>query len=307
MLKEVIIFVIGCLVLVKSAEYTVRSIVHLARAIRLTEFVTSFILVAVVAALPDAFISITSAISGNAPLGVGTLLGGNIADLTLILGLVALAGNPIRIHSSIVKKDLYFAALAILPIMLGVDGQISRLDGIILLSAGIIFLLVLLKERQYFTKPYKNGNFVVKNTFIFFASIAVMLVSAHFIVESGTSLAVMLNVPSILLGAVLLGLGTTLPEFMFSLQSIRKGHADLAIGDLLGNVVIDSCILMGIVALIAPISIELVTWGALGIFTAFSMAFALIFMRSDGILSKNEAMALILFYVAFVVTQIFLR
>jgi cation:H+ antiporter len=307
MIKEVVIFIIGCFLLVKSAEYAVKSVAHLARYLRLTEFVTSFILVAFVSSLPEGFISIIAALSGDPSISVGTLLGGNIADLTLILGLVALAGHPVRIHSSIVKKDLYFAVLMLLPIILGMNGVISRIDGIILISAGVIFMLVLLREREYFRKPYEMKDHWIKHLAIFIACLAVMLLSAHLIVSSTHSIAIGLNVPSILIALVIVALGTTLPEFTFSLQSIRNGHANLAIGDLLGTVVVDACITMGIVALIAPITINLIILTIIGIFTLFAVVFSLLFMRTDGILSKNEAMALILFYVAFVVVQFFLR
>jgi cation:H+ antiporter len=280
MIKEVAIFILGCFLLVKSAEYAVKSVAHLARYLRLTEFVTSFILVAFVSSLPEGFISIIAAFEGEPSIGVGTLLGGNIADLTLILGLVALAGHPVRIHSSIIKKDLYFAVLMLLPI---------------------------LREREYFHKPYEMKDHWIKHLGIFVVCIAVMLLSAHFIVGSTQLIAIGLGVPTLLIGLVVVALGTTLPEFTFSLQSVRSGHADLAIGDLLGTVVVDATIIMGITALIYPIAINVFILSIIGIFTLFAVVFSLLFMRTDGILSKNEAMALILFYVAFVVAQLFLH
>ena len=158
MFKEVLIFLIGSLLLVKSAQYTVSSIARLARAFKLTEFVTSFILVALVAALPEGFISILAALNGDSSMAAGTLIGAIIADLTLIFGLVVLIGKPIRIQSAIVKKDLYFVMLIILPILLGLNGVISRVDGVILILAGVLFIATLMKEKEHFTKPYKDDN-----------------------------------------------------------------------------------------------------------------------------------------------------
>lgn len=307
MYKEVLIFIIGCFVLVKSAEYAVKASAHIARFLRLTEFTTSFLLVAFVSSLPEGFISVISAIRGDPGIGMGTLLGGNIADLTLILGLVALAGHPLRIKSPIIQKDLYFAILMLLPIILGLNGILSRLDGAIMLSAGIIYMLILLKERAYFHKPFEMRDHWLKHFAIFAVSVAFMLLSAHFIVQSTHSLAVGLEIPSLLIGLVLVALGTTLPEFTFSLQSVRKGHGDLAIGNLLGTVVVDACILMGITALITPIAVNVFILSIIGVFTLFAVVFALIFMRTDNMLSKNEALALVMFYVAFIVVQILIR
>jgi len=307
-IKEAIILLIGCIVLVKSASYSVRSVAHIARYFKLTEFVTSFILVAIVAALPDAFIAITASLTGNSSLGVGALIGGNIADLTLILGLVALAGQPIKINSSIIQKDFYFAGLAMLPIALGlIGGKLSRIDGFILLCSGIIFFIVLLKEKRYFHKPYQDNNHVLKHAGIFLISIVFMLISSHFIVQSASSIAVTLAIPAIIFGAILLGLGTTLPELSFSIQSVKKGHPDLAVGDILGNVIIDSCIILGIISLINPIILNLTIWTIIGVFVISSVIFALIFMKTDKILTRKEATILVLFYLLFVVVQMMIR
>jgi cation:H+ antiporter len=307
MFKEVLIFVISCLALVKAAEYSVKSVSHLARFLRMTEFATSFILVAVVSSMPETLISVVSALEGHPSIGLGTLLGGNIADLTLILGLVTLAGRSIKIHSSIVKKDLYLGALCMLPILLGLNGTLSRIDGIILITAGVAFMLILLKEREYFHKPFQDKDHYLKNVIMLALSIGAMLLSAHFIVSSSEAMALNIGIPSILIGLVLVALGTTLPEFTFSLQSVRKGHAEMAIGDLWGTVIVDACIGVGITALIAPIAVNLLVLSVVGVFTLFAVVFSLLFMRTDNMLTKNEAMALVLFYIAFVVVQILLR
>ncbi|MBS3148818.1 sodium:calcium antiporter [Candidatus Woesearchaeota archaeon] len=300
---DALIFILGCAALVKASEYAVESIAHIARAFRMTEFVTSFILVALISALPETFISVFSALEGDPSLGLGTLLGSNIADLTLILGLVALAGHPIRIQSHIIQKDLYFAALTMLPIILGLDGFLTRLDAVILLVAGTSFIFILLEESMYFRKPYNDGNHFYKQLAIFFCAVIVLLVSANFIVSSAESLAIGLGIPTVMIGLFLIALGTTLPEFIFSLHSIKKGHAELAIGDILGVVVVDATLIIGITALVMPIAINTFLLSMIGMFTAFAVVFALLFMRSDGVLTKNEGMALVLFYVAFVVVQ----
>ncbi len=307
MYKEVLIFLAACFVLVKSAEYAVKSVGHMARFLKLTEFVTSFILIAFVSSLPELFISVFSALKGNPSIGLGTLLGGNIADLTLILGLITLAGHPIKVHSSIVKKDLYLGLLCILPILLGLNGTLSRIDGAILVLAGLVFILILLREREYFHKPFDSRDHVTKHFLILLASIVFLIISAHFIVKSAEALAFGIGVPAIIIGLVLVALGTTLPEFIFSLQSVRKGHADMAIGNLWGTVIVDACIGVGITALIVPITVNLFVLSIVGIFTAFAVFFSLTFMRTDGILSRNEALALVFFYIAFVVTQFFLH
>ncbi len=303
MYQEVIVFLIACAILIKSSSYVVKAVTHLARALNATEFVTSFILIAFVSSLPEAFISIVSAFEGDPSIGIGTLLGSNIADLTLILGIVGLAGRKLKIHSNIVQKDLFFIGLVTLPIILGLNGTLSRIDGAILVLAGIVFAIILIKEKMYFHERKKEYDQTLKTILILTASLAFMLLAAHAIVWSAHSLAIGLGVSSIIIGLVFTALGTTVPELTFSLQSIKKNHTSLALGDLLGVVVIDATIMVGLTALIAPIKLNLLIFGVIGVFTAFAAIFAMLFMKSGKLLSQEESLTLIFFYIAFVVAQ----
>lgn len=304
MIKEAIIFVFCSFILVKAAQYAVRSVGKLSRAMHLTEFVTAFILVAVISALPETFISVLAALDGVPTIGAGTLLGSNVADLTLILGLVGLAGHPLRVRSSMIKRDLWLAAIVLLPIILAlIGGQLSRIDGAILVASGIGYILLMVKEQKHFHKKFKEENHWVFQAGIFIASIGVMLVAAHFIVGSSIDIATQLEIPTLIVGVIMVALGTTLPELTFSLRAVKAGHSEAGIGDLLGVVVVDATIVMGIVSLVAPFTINVILWSILGVFTAFAVGFALMFLKTDSFLSKNESMALILFYVAFVIVQ----
>lgn len=308
MLKEVAIFVICSFLLIKAAQYAVRSVGKLSRAMHLTEFVTAFLLVAVISALPETFIALLAAIDGVPTIGAGTLLGSNVADLTLILGLVGLAGHPVRVRSSMIKRDLWLAAIVLLPIILAlIGGQLSRIDGAILVAAGVAFIILMLREQKYFHKPFREKNHWVFQLGIFIASLGLMLITAHFIVDSSVAIATQLEVPKLIVGVILVALGTTLPELTFSIRAVKAGHGEAGIGDLLGVVVVDATIVMGLVALVAPFTINVFLWSIIGVFTAIGVAFALLFMKTDSFLSKNESMTLILFYIAFVITQFLLR
>ena len=307
MYQEVIVFLVACVVLYKSGAYAVKAVAHLARVMHATEFVTSFILIAFVSSLPEAFISIVSAIKGDPSLGIGTLLGSNIADLTLILGIVGLAGKRLPIHSSIIRRDIFFVALTILPVLLGLDGTLSRIDAVALITAGIAFVYVLMKERPYFHEEHHEYNHLAKSITVLIVSLTLLLLSANAIVWSTHSLAIGLGVSSILIGLVFTALGTTLPELTFSLQSIKKKHASLALGDILGVVVVDATIMVGITALIAPITLNLAIFGIIALFTVFAAVFAMLFMRSGEKLNQEESLALIFFYLAFVLVQFLMR
>lgn len=308
MIKEVLIFILCSILLVKAAQYAVRSVGKLARVMRLTEFITAFILVAIISALPETFIAVLAALEGAPTMGAGTLLGSNVADLTIILGLVGLAGHPVRVRSSLIKRDLWLAAIVLLPIILAlIGGELSRIDGAILVAAGTGFIILMIKEQKYFHKPFKEKNHWIFQLGVFITSLGIMIIAAHFIVTSSVGIATALQIPNLLVGVILVALGTTLPELTFSLRAVKEGHSEAGIGDLLGVVVVDATLVMGIVALVSPFTINIFLWSVIGVFTAFAVGFALLFMKTDSVLSKNESMALILFYVAFVIAQILIR
>src|SRR3989338_7469329 len=136
LLISLILFLISCLVLVVSGGFLVKLIVKIASYLRLSEFVVAFIIMAFSTSIPELFVCISSAISGNPALSLGNVIGSNIADLTLVIGIVALLGNGIKPQNPLIKKDsLFMFLIALVPIALMIfDQTLSRIDGIILTS-----------------------------------------------------------------------------------------------------------------------------------------------------------------------------
>src|SRR3989338_890851 len=140
LLYNAIGFAVSAFVMVRAGSYAVRFISRIAKADNISPFLTSFFVIGLVSSFPEGFISIVSAIKGEAQLGLGTLLGGNIADLSLILGLIGVAGGTIRIHKREFAHEFWLVGLVMFPILLALDGSLSRFDGIALVSACLIFL-----------------------------------------------------------------------------------------------------------------------------------------------------------------------
>jgi len=132
-LVNLALFLGSLFVMVKSAEYcTIRSS-SLARFLHISEFVVSFFIVALISTFPEATVSILSAIEGMPQFGLGTLFGSNVADLTLVFGIVALLPNKgVRVKSEILKEDFLYLFLLMIPVLLGFDGEYSRVDGFII-------------------------------------------------------------------------------------------------------------------------------------------------------------------------------
>ncbi len=298
-----IFLLISLFVVIKSANFAIRYSIHLAESFNLPKYIIGFAVVAVISILPETFISITSAIEKIPSFGLGTLFGSNIADLTLVFALVVfLSGRKLRIESQLIKnRFLHIGAMAI-PIILGLNGYYSRLDGIILILVGLLFYYLVLKKNIYVAKIDRE-KFNIKNLVFLLFSMTGLLLGSHFTVKYGVDFARGLNVSPILIGMLVVGLGTTLPELFFSIKAAKHHHDNLALGDILGTVVADATIVVGIMALISPFAFNLRIIYITGLFMFLAIFLLFYFMKSDRILSRKEAFLLFVFYIIFVLTE----
>lgn len=311
LLWDAIGFIIAIIFLVKSAEYAVKFIAKFAKIMRFSEFFVSFFIVAIISTFPEFFVSVFSAINRVPSMGLGTLIGSNIADMSLILGFVALMSNTgIRVHSKTMKLNFFFFLLVLLPVLLALDGVISRADGIILVLGYIFFLFDMIRQRKFFHKLYADGgqtSLAIRNFIYFLISIGVLLLSSNFVLRYAKNLSIELNLSPILVGLVIISLGTCLPELLFSIKSLKREFDELGLGDILGNVVADATLAVGITALIHPITFNLTFLIVGGIFLFFTTLFALYFIYTGDVLTKEEGVILIIMYFSFVVIALSLK
>lgn len=295
-----LIFFVGSLFLLgKAAGYATVASTRLARIFHLSEFVISFFVISIISVLPESAISIISAFKGIPEFGLGTLLGSNVVDLTLVLGIIALFSRKgVKIKSQILQKDFFYLTLLMFPLILGWDGQISRTDGIILIVSGSLFFFTLTIESSIFRKKMallKSGLFY-KNLFTVIASIVAVGVTAYFTLLSSVVFAAEVGIPSVVVGLLMVSIGTCLPELFFSIASLKSNHEELALGNILGTVIIDATIILGFVALIAPISFERIILYSTGISMFIAAALVIVFIRIEKVLTKVEGIYLLLFF-----------
>lgn len=296
-------FILALLLVVKSADLAIKNSGHLARSFRLSESFTGFFIVAVISVLPETFISINSSLQGFPEFGLGTLLGSNVADLTLVFALVIFgASRGLKIESKMLKNLYLYPLFLLVPIILGLDGFYSRVEGVILILSGFFFYVLLFRDdgKQEYAK--KTGNWV-RNLIYLILSMGGLLLGAHFTVEYGVELAETLNVTPILIALLVVGLGTTLPELFFALKAVRAKHDNLATGDLLGTVLTDATIIVGILAVVQPFAFPQKIIYVTGSFMVVAAILLLHLMRSKMHLGRKEAMLLFLFYVIFVFSE----
>ncbi len=299
----IIPFVIALFFVVKAADFAINFASRLADGAKISKYIVGFILVAAISVLPEAFISIASSLQGLPAFGLGTLFGSNVADLALVFAIVIFVANkPIRVESRIINNSwLYLSTLAV-PIILGLDGHYERMDGLVMILAGILFYLALLKKDE--NKPATGDRrFSFKDLFGLLISMAILLLASTMTVKFGVSLAHALHINPVFVGMLFVGIGTTFPEMFFSIKAVKNNHANLAMGDILGTVITDGAIIVGILALLKPFYFNQRIVYVTAMFMFLAAVILLHFMKTGKTLTKKEGLLLLFFYLFFVLTE----
>lgn len=309
MVLNILIFISAFIVLILSGSFTVNSLTRLSISLRFSFFVLGFILMATATTVPELLVGITSALDRAPSLSLGNVLGSNITNLGLILGLVALFKKKITVASKIIKDDvLYLALLILLSLFLLFDGNLTRLEGLILIGGFVVYLAKIISERKEFKAIAENGPLFkgcFLNFLIFTVSVILLILSAKYVVDYGILIAKNLNLPLILFGLSAVAFGTSLPELVFALKAAKADKEEMVLGDLIGACAINSSLILGVTALIYPISeIDFPSFFKAIFFLLLILLIFVLEMRIKGILSRLSAILLILLYFVFLFSEL---
>lgn len=315
-LVYIILFLISVFILVKSGSVAVQKLVSIARYLRISEYVLAFILMALATSLPEFFVGVNSALSKASILSLGNIIGSNIVNLSLILGVVVIFAKGVKIESKIAKRDAWIVFfISILPLLLLIDKNLSQADGGILLIVFLWYLKHILKAKEAFRKrmdhivrTIERFRQFVKDLLIFVVVIVILLISAWGAVRTAMLIAEGLELPLVLIGLILVAIGTSLPELVFGIKAVITKHEGMNLGNLIGSTVMNSTLILGITALIYPIRIEnfnMILSG--GLFMIFIILIVNFFIATKEKISWKEGTILIVLYILFLVIEFLLR
>ncbi|MFZ5955814.1 MAG: sodium:calcium antiporter [Nanoarchaeota archaeon] len=310
MIVNLFLFLGFLFILIKSADFSINYSYKLAKSLSLSEFIISFFIVTIISILPETIISIFSSLRGMPEFGVGTLIGSNIADLTLVFGIIALVSvKGVKIKSEILKENYWYLGLLFLPVLFGLDGFYSIFDGLLLILFGLLFFITLSIDykKSYNKKIKKDKTELIKNFILLILSLAILLISASYTIKSAINFANDVKIPPILISLTIISVGTCLPELLFSTKAVKDNHDSLALGDLLGTVITDSTIILGIVIILNPfyVNYSLVYITCISMF--LSGVLCILFINSGKILTKKEAVYLLLFYIIYLIIEFIVK
>lgn len=255
LLIQFAILVAGFVLLVKGADWFVDGAAGIAEKFGIPHLVVGLTIVAMGTSAPEAAVSITSAVKGSAALAVGNVLGSNIMNVALILGISALLA-PVAVQKSTIRVELPFMILISgVFLLLGWDEVITRVDGIILCVLFIVYLsylFVMAKKNAVDDEPEEDKP-VWKLLLLVVIGAAGIVGGAELAVKSASEIATIFGVSERIIGLTIVALGTSLPELVTSVTAARKGETDLAIGNIVGSNIFNVLFVIGLTALITNV------------------------------------------------------
>jgi cation:H+ antiporter len=307
------LFAVGFVLLIKGADWLIDGSADIARKFRLPEIVIGLTIVAFGTSAPELAVNIIASVNGNNGLAIGNIVGSNIANILLILGLCGTIRN-LTVKSATVWREIPFSLFAAL--ILGymandsISGNsalnvVSQADGLVLVALFGLFL--------FYTVRLGKGNLTEeipavddarpmwRSVGMVLVGLAGLVVGGQWIVDGAVSLARLFGYSESFIGFTIVAVGTSLPELATSIVAVRKGNTDLAIGNVIGSNIFNTFWILGISAFISPIYFSLED--NFSIFTNIgcsTLLFGLLFIGKRHTLEKWQGGLMLLAYMAYV-------
>lgn len=247
---------VGFVMLVKGADWFVSGASSLAQRFGISQLVIGMTIVAIGTSAPEAAVSIAAALKGSADITIGNIVGSNILNVLIILGISAVI-TPLAVSKSTLRYEVPFMIMVTLLLLAqGRDGEIQFMDGFVLL---VFFLLYLFYLYCIAKKGSEPGEVPVKSQgmkssiFAVTAGLVLILLGSNLSVDAASAIARMLGMSERFIGLTIVALGTSLPELFTSVSAARKGNADIAIGNIVGSNIFNILFVVGLSAWIIPV------------------------------------------------------
>lgn len=290
---DVFFIVAGLLGLVWSSDKFVDGAAAIARLVGLSPLLIGLTIVSLGTSAPEIVISIIASLSGSGKLAVGNALGSNIANTGLVLG-VTLIIKSIVVESSATRRELpQMMAATLLAGALIVDGELSMTDGFVLLSALTLFLFFLSRRESNQTTSAPKVATTSSGTawLTFLGGLVLLVISSRILVIGAVNVATSLGISELVVGLTIVAIGTSLPELAASVVSAIKGHADIALGAIVGSNIFNLLIVLPVPGLLGPLSLEADVFSRDWLVTLLTAGFLLLFVWQAQRKANNQGAA----------------
>ncbi len=307
--------VVGLAILVWSADVFIDGAVALANKLNVPSFLIGVIILGLGTSAPEMIVSMLAALEGSPELALGNAYGSNIVNIALVLGATVLI-SPIIIRKSIINRDMPLLLLvtAVAAWQLS-DGVLSNTDGIVLIVLLVVVLgiqiILSLREGNHehegdtVEETAKAEHSMAQGLGRLFLGLLVLILSSRAIVWGAIELATLWGLSELIIGLTIVAIGTSMPELVASLSAARKGEHDMALGNIIGSNVFNTLGVVGVAALIAPITPSSIILSrdilAMGLLTLLLFAMCLFAFKTKRAFGRTSGTTLVLFFVGYTV------
>jgi len=255
-------FIVGLVALIGGAELLVRSVSRLAVIAGISKLVIGLTVVAFGTSAPELAVSIQAGVTGQTDIMIGNIVGSNLTNILLILGLSALI-IPLKVHKTLIKVDLPFLiVITILVYILGLNGFFTIWECLLLTVILAIYLFYLFRQKGDVDIPLAEGEDVKKHSVpkdlvLLVIGFAGLILGARWIVSSAIIFAEMAGVSELVIGLTVVAIGTSLPEIVISLLAAFKGEKDIAVGNIVGSNILNFLAVLGVSGMFIPEAIPI--------------------------------------------------
>ena len=319
LMKAILLLLIGFVFLIKGADFFVEGSSSVAKKLHVPGLIIGMTIVAMGTSLPELSVSVTSAMAGSNELAVSNVIGSNIFNLMVVLGVSAVL-SPLTVSKSVLKRDYPFSVIcAILLLITGYVGmRLGRLDGVLFLGIFIAFLVVEVKLAMTARKEalsvdipevdavemedvdeIKEVSMLRSVLYIIGGAVAVKF-GGDWVVSGAVSVATMFGLSQNLIGLTIVALGTSLPELVTSIAAARRNELDMAIGNVVGSNVFNILMILGVASVISPIAFNMENVIDIAVLLGFSLI-TWLFCVTKKKIGKSEGLMMVLMYAAYMI------
>ena len=303
------LFVVGVVLLIGGAELLVRGAARIAEGVGIAPLVVGLTVVAFGTSAPELAVSTAATLRGNPGLALGNVLGSNVLNVLLILGISAVL-SPLVVQRRVVRLEVpVMIGITVIVVLLALNGMISRLEGALLLIAGLAYTSILVLRARAVTAAVPREEAgrppprVLRNGALLLLGLVFLVVGSRWIVQGATAMAAGFGVPDLVIGLTVVATGTSLPELATSVVAAFRQERDIAVGNIIGSNVFNLLIILGTAAAVAPggipVPLSALTFD-LPVMLAVSVACLPIFLTGQRI-DRLEGSIFLVFYVAYTV------
>lgn len=305
-----LLLIIGFVLLVKGADFFVDGNCSIARALRIPSLIIGLTVVALGTSAPEAAVSIAASLGGQTGIAIGNVVGSNIFNLLVVVGLSALM-KPVAVSRSVLIRDIPFALLSCVALLIvshdvNVENHLSRIDGVVLLIFFALFMFTTCASAIYQRKhhPITQGEddpkpLPVGKTVLFtLGGLAGIVIGGKIVVSSATAIATSFGVSEHLIGLTIVAIGTSLPELVTSVVAARKGESDISLGNAIGSNIFNAFFILGMASAISPLSVDVFAAYDMIILTAITLV-TYLFAFTGRKVSRIEGGGMILLYAVY--------